>query len=187
MYLLSGGKSLFGTPWNSFKGSWRSLDHTLEINNLAQATPKGQHYRAHRDFLVCVTSPWRGFDSLKCFPQSENSTTQLDIALHHKVKALSLDPYKRCGLLSKTLWLRDSAQILTAYIFFLQSLSFSCSRTEAVILPAVALSNVFIQEFTSSFKVLFSPCLLQPSPRQESIFHSFNMITNCLDSLVKGV
>lgn len=55
---------------------------------------------------------------MKCFPQSENSTTQLDIALHHKVKALSLDPYKRCGLLSKILWLRDSTQILNAYFFF---------------------------------------------------------------------
>lgn len=111
--------TLLGTFWNFLKGPWRSLDHTLEINNRAQATPKVQHYRVHRDFLVCLTSPWRGFDSLKCFPQSENSTTQLDIALHHKVNALSLDPYKPCGLLCKILWLHDSTQILTVFISFL--------------------------------------------------------------------
>lgn len=113
------------TCWNFLKGPWRSLDHTLEINNRAQATPKVQHYRVHRDFLVCVTSPWRGFDSLKCFPQSENSTTQLDIALHHKVNALSVDPYKPCGLRCKVPWLHDSARILTVCMFgfvFLKSL-----------------------------------------------------------------
>lgn len=110
--------TLLGTCRNFHKGPWRSLDHTLEINNQAQASPKVQHYWVHGDFLVCVTSPWRGFDSLKCFPQSENSTTQLDIALHHKVNALSLDSYKACGLLCKILWLRDSAQILTVCIFF---------------------------------------------------------------------
>lgn len=140
--------TLLGTCWNFLKGPLRSLDHTLEINNRAQATPKVQHYRVHRDFLMCVTSPWRGFDSLKCFPQSENSTTQLDIALHHKVNALSLDPYKPCGLRCKILWLHDSAQILTVCIFSFfcsRSLSFSCCRTETQILPAVAPSNVFIQ------------------------------------------
>lgn len=107
--------TLLGTCWKFLKGPWRSLDHTLEINNVAQATPKVQHYRVHRDFLVCVTSPWRGFDSLKSFPQSENSTTQLDVASHHKVKALSLDPHKPCGLRSKILWLCNINIYITVY------------------------------------------------------------------------
>lgn len=145
-------------PWTTL---WKSITWRKQHT-------KGQHYRAHRDFLVCVTSPWRGFDSLKCFPQSENSTTQLDIALHHKVKALSLDPYKQCGLLSKILWLCDSTQILTAYIsffiylFFVYSPSSPCSRTETLVLPPEALRNVFFPG--CFFNVLFSPCLFQPFP-----------------------
>lgn len=104
-------------PWNSVKalrGPWATLWKSI---TLRKQHSKGRHYQAHRDVLECVTSPWRRFDSLKRFPQSENSKTQLDIASHHKVKALSPDPYERCGLRSKILWLCDSTQILIAYFY----------------------------------------------------------------------
>lgn len=87
-------------PWTTL---WKSIASRKKHRkgNIIEHTPN----------FLCVTSPRRGFDSLKCFLQNESSATQFDIALHHKVKALSLDPYKRCGLLCETLWLCKSAQI----------------------------------------------------------------------------
>lgn len=82
-----------------------------------------QHCQRHRYFPASVTSPWRGFDSLKS-QKPPNS----DIASHHKVEALSSNLRKWCGLLwNPVALLRFTVSI---FLFRTRWLCLSCSRAE---------------------------------------------------------